>query len=81
MPFHIRNTDTDALARRLAAARGVGLTEAVHAALENELARVNAEPSAVELGIDFARKLRARGDPQLRKPADRDFIDSLYGDE
>lgn len=40
MAFHIKNAETEALARRLAALRGVGLTEAVTGALRNELARV-----------------------------------------
>ncbi len=80
MPFHIRNAETDVLARRLAKAKGKGLTEAVHEALENELARTSAQPSLVEFGIEFAKKVRARGNPALAKPFDRQFIDSLYED-
>jgi antitoxin VapB len=37
MAFHIRNSETDALARELAALKKVGLTEAVHEALLHEL--------------------------------------------
>ena len=32
----------------------------------------------VKLGMDFARVLRAEGRPDLGKPADKEFIDSLY---
>lgn len=78
MPFHIRNAQTDTLARRLAQAKGKGLTQVVHEALENELARVKAQPSLVEFGMEFAKKVRARGNPALAKPFNREFIDSLY---
>jgi len=81
MAFHIKNPETDALARRVAAAKGVGLTEAVHEALSNELKREGLKPSLVEIGLEFSRALRARGKPELGKPADKEFIDSLYEDD
>jgi hypothetical protein len=36
--------------------------------------------SVVEVGIDFCRKLRARGDAAKRRPADKAFRDSLFDD-
>lgn len=78
MAFHIRNPETDALARKVASAKGVGITEAVHQALRNELIREAAKPSIVERGLNFARELRRRTHPELGKPADKEFIDSLY---
>lgn len=36
--------------------------------------------SVVEVGVDFARKLRARGDAAKRRPADKAFRDSLFDD-
>jgi hypothetical protein len=36
--------------------------------------------SVVEVGVDFARKLRARGDAARRRPADKAFRDSLFDD-
>ena len=39
MAFHIKNPQTNALARRLAALKNTGLTEAVHTALAHELER------------------------------------------
>lgn len=80
MAFHIKNLETDALARRVARLKGVGLTEAVHLSLEHELAREQAKPSLVEIGVAFARDLRARAGPAGGRPADKAFRDSLYDD-
>ncbi len=80
MAFHIKNPATDALARKVAAVKGTGLTEAVHVALANELERVNGTPSLVEIGVAFSRELRAKGRPARGRPADKAFRDSLYED-
>jgi antitoxin VapB len=80
MAFHIRNPETDALARRVATLKKVGLTEAVHEALRKELEREEKRPSLVEISATFARKLRAMGDSTQAKPADKAYIDSLYED-
>ena len=77
MAFHIKNPQTDALARRVAALKRTGLTEAVHAALLNELARETGRPSLVEIGLAYGRALRARGGGR-GLPADKAFRDSLY---
>jgi antitoxin VapB len=78
MAFHIKNPATDALAREVAALKKVGLTEAVHEALQKELEREQGKPSLVEISAAFARKLRSMGDPAKGLPADKAFIDSLY---
>lgn len=78
MGFSIRNRETEALARKVAAVRGVGLTEAVHAALEHELARMEARPTIAEISREFARRFREEANPAAGKPADKAFIDSLY---
>ncbi len=36
--------------------------------------------SVVDVGLDFARKLRARGDVARGRPADKAFRDSLFDD-
>jgi hypothetical protein len=36
--------------------------------------------SVVEVGVDFPRKLRARGDAAMGRPADKAFRDSLFND-
>jgi antitoxin VapB len=80
MAFHIRNPETDKLARRVAALKHVGLTEAVHEALRKELEREEAKPSEMDVWIKFARDFRASGNPEKGLPADKAFIDSLYED-
>ena len=81
MAFHIKNRETDALARRVAAMKKVGLTEAVHEALQRELEREENKPSQFEELIKFTRDFRASGDPAKKLPADKAFIDSLYEDD
>ena len=78
MAFHIKNAKTDALARKVASMKKIGLTEAVHTALEHELAREQGKPSLVEIGVRFCRDLRARGNPAKGKPVDKAFRDNLY---
>jgi antitoxin VapB len=80
MAFHIKNPETDALARKIAAAKKMGLTEAVHLALTHELERELGKPPLVERGIKFCRDLRARGNPANGRPADKALRDSLYED-
>jgi len=78
MAFHIKNPETDALARKVAAVKKTGLTDAVHQALLNELEREQARPSLVDVGIAFLRDLRRKGRPEEGKPVDKAFRDSLY---
>ena len=78
MAVHIKNLKTEALARKVAAMKKIGLTEAVHTALEHELAREEGKPSLVEIGVQFCRDLRARGNPAKGQPVDKAFRDSLY---
>lgn len=81
MAFHIKNPETDALARKVAALKKIGLTEAVHTALSHELEREKAKPSLVEIGVEFCRDLRAKGNLRRGKPADKEFLNSLYEDD
>ena len=80
MAFHIKKPETDALARKLAALKRTGLTEAVHVALTHEIERETGKPTLVEIGVAFARELRASSRPAKGKPADKMFRDSLYED-
>jgi antitoxin VapB len=80
MAFHIRNLETDRLARRVAALKRTGLTEAVHSALEHELERVQGVPSLVDRIAEFRKRVRALGNPKKGKPADKAFFDDLSGD-
>lgn len=78
MAFHIKNRETEALARRVAAIKGSGLTQAVHEALRNELVRELESPDMVESALRFGRALRAQAGPGAGKTADKAFRDSLY---
>ncbi len=64
MALYVRDPEVDRLAGRLAMLRRISKTEAVKAALRNELDREEAVPSLIEQGLEFARQLRARGDPR-----------------
>jgi antitoxin VapB len=81
MALYVKDPEVDALAKRLMALRHVNKTEAVRQALRNELAREEAKPSLVEIGMAFARQLNAEGDPQNGQPVDKAYLDSLYEDE
>ncbi|MER8386441.1 type II toxin-antitoxin system VapB family antitoxin [Mesorhizobium sp. M1380] len=76
MAFHIKNLEAEALARRVAALKRTGLTEALHT--KHELEREQPRPSLLEIGVRFCRDLRARGKPDHGRPADKTFRDSLY---
>ncbi|HMQ57813.1 MAG TPA: type II toxin-antitoxin system VapB family antitoxin [Rhizobiaceae bacterium] len=78
MAFHIKNPRTDELARKVAKAKGVSLTAAVHQALEHEYKRETGRSDFVERTMEIARRMREKGDPAKGLPADKEFIDSLY---
>ena len=73
--LHIRNKETARLVRALAAARGIGLTEAVHLAVKKELERAPL--------IERIRPLQERlaKIPNTGLVADKAFFDSLEGDD
>ncbi len=78
MPLSIRDELTDRLVRKLAKRKGLGLTEAVRLAVENELRR---EEEAVPL----RERLRPLQDRIAARPAtgleaDKAFYDELSGD-
>ncbi len=78
MPLHIRDEATSQLVRDLAKQRGIGLTEAIKLAVENELRR-KPDPSPV---VD--RVAAIRGEILALRPtgemADKAFFDSLSGE-
>ncbi|MGH7486772.1 MAG: type II toxin-antitoxin system VapB family antitoxin [bacterium] len=76
MAFHIRNRETERLARELARKAKLGLTEAVHVAIVNELRR---QRQAVPLWERIA-PLRKRLRPRVKdpRPVGKAFRDDLY---
>jgi antitoxin VapB len=77
MPFHIRDKETNALVRKLAQNKGLGLTDAVKVAVRNELQRESAT-------IPLRDRLRAIADPIAAYPDTglnpyKAFFDELSG--
>ena len=79
MPLYVKDREVDRLAERLVALRRASKTEVVRQALLHELERLEGAPSLVEQGVAFVRALRARAEPEKGLPADKDYIDDLYG--
>jgi len=79
MALYVKDAEVDHLAVRLAALRGSTKTDAVRQALLHELERAEGVPSLVEQGVAFVRALRQRAEPSQGQPADKEFIDGLYG--
>jgi antitoxin VapB len=78
MPLYIKDNEVNEMAERLASLRNITKTEAVRLALKSELDREQTKPSLVDIGLEFCRNLRARGNPAAGKSADKAFRDSLY---
>jgi antitoxin VapB len=80
MAFHVRDPETDALVRRLARQKGVGITEAVKLAVGAELRREAAPKPPLR------ERIRAIQDevqswPYTGLKADKTFFDELSGDD
>jgi len=74
--FHIRNRETEALARELARTAKLGLTEAVHVAVINELERRRQTVPLWERSAAIRKRVRRR--VKDARPIDKAFRDSLY---
>jgi len=80
MALYVKDAEVDRLAIRLAALRGSSKTEVVREALLHELERAEGIPYLVERGVAFVRALRELAELAQGLPAEKDFIDGLYGD-
>lgn len=79
MVLHVRDARTDALVRELAQKRGISLTEAVREAVEEALTREERKQSLWARTADLRAKVESH--PLTGKPADKQFFDSLSGQE
>ena len=79
MAFHIRDPETDRLARELAQIQRGGITEAVRSALQTKLAEERRKIPLMERIKDITDELNANADPDF-KP-DKAFYDWLSGEE
>lgn len=73
--FHVRDTETDRLVRKLARSKGVGLTDAVKLAVRNELQR-EAEVTPLRERLRKVAAPLADYRP-TGKRADKKFFDEL----
>jgi antitoxin VapB len=80
MALYVKDVEVDRLAERLARLQRATKTEVVRQALLHELERVEGAPSLVERGVAFVKALKARARPEEAGPADKDYIDRLYGE-
>lgn len=79
MAFHVRDPETDAAVRRLAALRGKGITETIREAVEAELKREQEQLSPLERVRDLQDKYRTLPvvDPRSSKEISDDWSDGL----
>lgn len=78
MALYVKDPEVALIAGQLAELRKTTKTEVIRQALRHELEREGASPSLVEIGMAFARKVKAMGDPEKIQPVDKAYIDSLY---
>jgi antitoxin VapB len=78
MALYVKDPEVDQLATLLAERRGMTKTEVVRQALRRELDRPNTAPVLADIGLEFARRFKAQGDPAKVLPVDKDYIDGLY---
>jgi antitoxin VapB len=79
MAIHVRDPETDALVRKLAAKKGIGITEAIREAVSNELDREDSKLSLWERTADIRAELNANPDQNFTP--DKAFFDWLSGEE
>jgi antitoxin VapB len=79
MAFHVRDPTTDALVRKLARRKGVGITEAIRQAAENELEREESKLSLWERTADIRAEIASW--PATGLIADKGFFDELSGED
>lgn len=79
MALYVKDPEVDRLATQLAEARKTTKTEVLKQALQHELEREERD-TYVERAVEFARRLRAMGNPDRIQTVHKAFINSLYED-
>ncbi|MBJ7486298.1 type II toxin-antitoxin system VapB family antitoxin [Brevundimonas sp.] len=79
MAFHVRRKETDEIVRRYATRHRVGVTDAVHKAVEDALKR-DEDEIAERLKKMRATSDRVSGRPRTGLKADKAFFDEMYED-
>ncbi len=83
MAFHVRDPKTDALVRKLARSRGIGLTEAIRESVEKSLAEDTALHGSGQSLMDKLQPLFDKIDrlPRTGLKADKQFFDEMWGED
>jgi antitoxin VapB len=79
MALYVKDPEVAHIAAQLAERRKTTKTEVIRQALRHEMQREQND-NFVERIMEFARQVKAKGDPTKIQPVDKDFIDSLYED-
>ena len=79
MAIHVRDPETDALVRKLAERKGIGITETIREAVSNELGREEQKLSLWERTADIRAEIASW--PSTGLKADKAFFDSLSGED
>lgn len=77
MAFHIRDPETDRLARELARLQGDGITGAVKSALQTKLAEERRKVPLLERIKDITDEIAAA--PKTGLKADKAWFDEMWG--
>jgi antitoxin VapB len=77
MAFHIRDPETDRLARELAQIQGEGITEAVKSALQAKLVDERRKIPLMERIKDITDEIAAA--PKTGLKADKAYFDEMWG--
>lgn len=77
MAFHIRDPETDRMARELAAIQGKGITGAVKSALETKLHEEQRRVPLMERIKDITDEIAAA--PKTGLKADKAWFDEMWG--
>jgi antitoxin VapB len=77
MAFHIRDSETDRLARELAEIQRGGITEAVKSALVTKLAEERRKIPLMERIKDITEEIAAA--PKTGLKADKAYFDEMWG--
>jgi antitoxin VapB len=78
MAIHVRDPETDALVRELARRRGIGITEAIHEAVDEAL-KSERQMDLWRATEEIRKKLSAY--PATGEVLDKRFFDELWGQE
>jgi antitoxin VapB len=78
MALYLKDSIVDELTDKLATLRKASKVDVVRQALQDALEKEQAKPSIIDMGVQFCRDLRVRGNSSNGKPADKVFRDGLY---